>query len=101
MLQEYEVQLTFRQQWNDERLKFDDHEGKNINLNLKSPKHILGLITFSLTGKVPFVIVNDVNRFWIPDLFFSDEREGKIHNLIVPNSYLRIHPNGEVIFSMR
>lgn len=75
---EYEVQLTFRQQWNDDRLKYDDYE-----------------------GKVHFVIVNDVHRFWMPDLFFSDERQGNIHDLIVPNSFIRIFPNGDIMFSMR
>jgi hypothetical protein len=29
-LQEYSVQITFREQWNDERLKFDDLAGKYI-----------------------------------------------------------------------
>lgn len=27
-VQEYSVQLTFREQWTDERLKFDDIQGK-------------------------------------------------------------------------
>ena len=27
-LQEYSIQITFRQQWNDHRLKFDSREGK-------------------------------------------------------------------------
>lgn len=28
IMQEYSVQLTFREQWIDERLKFDDIQGK-------------------------------------------------------------------------
>lgn len=28
LLQEYSVQLTFREQWTDERLKFNDFGGK-------------------------------------------------------------------------
>ena len=31
-LQEFSVQLTYREQWNDERLKFTDLEGKTIFL---------------------------------------------------------------------
>lgn len=34
--QEYSVQLTFREQWTDERLKFDDIQGElNRNIALK------------------------------------------------------------------
>ena len=30
--QEFSVQLTYREQWNDERLKFTDLEGKGIRI---------------------------------------------------------------------
>lgn len=32
-LQEYSVQLTFREQWLDERLKFNDFNGKNLYIS--------------------------------------------------------------------
>lgn len=37
----------------------------------------------------------------MPDLFFSNEREGHFHNIIVPNVYVRIFPDGKVLYSIR
>ena len=39
-LQEYSIQITFRQQWNDHRLKFDSREGK-INYYSVNPIQLL------------------------------------------------------------
>nr|CAD7424623.1 unnamed protein product [Timema monikensis] len=49
---EYSVQLTFREQWLDERLKFND-----------------------FGGKIKYLTLTDANRVWMPDLFFSNEKE--------------------------
>lgn len=38
---------------------------------------------------------------WMPDLFFSNEKEGHFHNIIMPNVYIRIFPNGSVLYSIR
>lgn len=37
----------------------------------------------------------------MPDLFFSNEKEGHFHNIIMPNVYIRIFPNGSVLYSIR
>ncbi|KAL1122563.1 hypothetical protein AAG570_002893 [Ranatra chinensis] len=75
---EYSVQLTFREQWMDERLKFND-----------------------LGGKLKYLTLTESNRVWMPDLFFSNEKEGHFHNIIMPNVYIRIFPNGSVLYSIR
>ena len=31
LFQEFSVQITFREQWNDERLKFDDYKGRSYS----------------------------------------------------------------------
>lgn len=36
-----------------------------------------------------------------PDLFFSNEKEGHFHNIIMPNVLLRIYPDGKVLYSIR
>nr|CAD7194844.1 unnamed protein product [Timema douglasi] len=77
-LQEYSVQLTFREQWLDERLKFND-----------------------FGGKIKYLTLTDANRVWMPDLFFSNEKEGHFHNIIMPNVYIRIFPYGSVLYSIR
>lgn len=76
--QEYSVQLTFREQWLDERLKFDDFK-----------------------GKIKYLTLTEANRVWMPDLFFSNEKEGHFHNIIMPNVYIRIFPYGSVLYSIR
>ncbi|XP_076182504.1 glycine receptor alpha 1 isoform X1 [Ptiloglossa arizonensis] len=75
---EYSVQLTFREQWKDERLEFDD-----------------------LKGRLKYLTLTDASRVWMPDLFFSNEKEGHFHNIIMPNVYIRIFPNGSVLYSIR
>lgn len=75
---EYTVQVTFREQWRDERLQYDD-----------------------LGGQVRYLTLTEPDKLWKPDLFFSNEKEGHFHNIIMPNVLLRIHPNGDVLFSIR
>ncbi|RWS21063.1 glutamate-gated chloride channel-like protein [Leptotrombidium deliense] len=75
---EYSVQITFREQWRDERLQYDD-----------------------MNGKIPYLVLTDPNRIWKPDLFFSNEKEGHFHDIIMPNVLLRIYPTGEVLYSIR
>ncbi|XP_032665167.1 glutamate-gated chloride channel isoform X4 [Odontomachus brunneus] len=75
---EYSVQLTFREQWLDERLRFND-----------------------FGGRLKYLTLTEANRVWMPDLFFSNEKEGHFHNIIMPNVYIRIFPNGSVLYSIR
>ncbi|XP_043255883.1 glutamate-gated chloride channel isoform X4 [Colletes gigas] len=75
---EYSVQLTFREQWLDDRLQFND-----------------------LNGRLKYLTLTDASRVWMPDLFFSNEKEGHFHNIIMPNVYIRIYPNGSVLYSIR
>nr|UOV21283.1 glutamate-gated chloride channel, GluCl3 [Ixodes ricinus] len=74
----FKVQLTFRHQWADKRLAFDD-----------------------LGGQIRFLNVYDVSRLWIPDTFFVHEREGHFHRVIRPNFLVRIYPDGSVLYSVR
>ena len=76
--QEYSVQLTFREQWDDDRLQYNDNE-----------------------GSIKFLTLTEPGKIWKPDLFFSNEKEGHFHSIIMPNVLLRIHPNGEVLYSIR
>ncbi|KYN37748.1 Glutamate-gated chloride channel [Trachymyrmex septentrionalis] len=75
---EYSVQLTFREQWLDERLRFND-----------------------FGGKLKYLTLTEASRVWMPDLFFSNEKEGHFHNIIMPNVYIRIFPHGSVLYSIR
>jgi len=75
---EYSTIITFREEWLDERLKYND-----------------------FNGKLKYLTLTDHNKIWMPDLFFSNERDGHFHEIIVPNVYVRISPSGTVLFSIR
>ncbi|CAG0898491.1 unnamed protein product [Darwinula stevensoni] len=75
---EYSVQLTFREQWKDDRLTFND-----------------------MGGKIKYLTLTDPTKLWMPDLFFQNEKEGHLHNIILPNVFLRISPDGGVMYSIR
>ena len=77
-LQEYSVQITFRQQWNDNRLAFND-----------------------LKGRIKYLTMTDSKKVWMPDTFFRNEKNGQFHNIIQPNLYIRVFPNGDVLYSIR
>lgn len=72
------MQVTFREQWNDNRLQFDD-----------------------MNGQIRYLVLTDQMRIWKPDLFFRNEKEGHFHEILMPNVLLRIYPNGDVLYSIR
>jgi len=51
---EYSIQITFREQWHDDRLQYDD-----------------------MNGKIRFLTLTDPDKIWKPDLFFSNEKKGE------------------------
>ncbi|OQV15780.1 Glutamate-gated chloride channel [Hypsibius exemplaris] len=77
MKMEYTIQLTLRQEWNDDRLAFDD---RGVHEYLTAP---------------------DPEKIWTPDLFFQNEREGHAHSLMAPNVLLRLYRNGDIMKSSR
>ena len=56
---------------------------------------------WSMTGKIKYLTLTDQEKVWMPDLFFANEREGHFHDIIVPNVYIRIFPNGKILYSIR
>ncbi|KAJ6225911.1 hypothetical protein RDWZM_004456 [Blomia tropicalis] len=75
---EYACQITFRQNWNDNRLQFDNR-----------------------SGLIQYLVLTDPEKIWKPDLFFQNEKKGHFHMIIMPNVLLRIYPNGNVLYSIR
>lgn len=70
--------MTFREEWLDDRLTFD-----------------------SGAHNIQYLTLTEPDKIWKPDLFFRNEKEGHVHNIIMPNVLLRIHPNGKVLYSIR
>jgi len=81
---EYSVQITFRQTWNDDRLSYENR-----------------LTHGDMRAKIQYLTMTDAKKVWMPDTFFRNEKEGRFHNILVPNVYIRIFPNGNVLYSIR
>nr|XP_045612838.1 glutamate-gated chloride channel-like isoform X2 [Procambarus clarkii] len=75
---EYSIQITFREQWIDQRLTFDN-----------------------IGGRIQYLTLTETDMVWMPDLFFRNEKEGHFHKIILPNLYIRIYPDGGVLYSIR
>ncbi|XP_014666584.1 PREDICTED: glutamate-gated chloride channel-like isoform X2 [Priapulus caudatus] len=73
---EYSCQISFREQWQDNRLTYNDSYFKYVNLP-------------------------DPERIWRPDLFFSNEKQGHFHDIVMPNVLLRLYPDGRILYSVR
>lgn len=69
--------MYFRQEWNDSRLAYNGR------------------------GKVDFLSSHDATGLWTPDLFFVNEKSGHFHAITRPNQFLRIYPDGRLLYSQR
>ena len=72
------MQITFRQQWNDNRLAFND-----------------------MDGRIKYLTMTDSRKVWMPDTFFRNEKHGQFHRIIQPNLYIRVYPDGDILYSIR
>ncbi|VBB34701.1 unnamed protein product, partial [Acanthocheilonema viteae] len=85
---EYSAQFTFREEWHDGRLAY----GRLADENTQVP---------------PFLVLAaseqaDLTRqIWMPDTFFQNEKEARRHLIDKPNVLIRIHPDGQILYSVR
>lgn len=79
---EYKVDMLLRQSWHDPRLAWNHiPRFKNCTDNIVSP-------VFK-------------ERIWIPDLFFRNGKEGKVHKITNDNLFIRIQPDGIILYSQK
>ncbi|XP_013401391.1 glycine receptor subunit alpha-4-like [Lingula anatina] len=78
---DFSVNLYLRQMWNDPRLA----------LNASVHGHDAGI---TLSDKA-------LADLWVPDLFFSNEKQSWRHDITTPNVLLRIGQDGSVLYSQR
>ncbi|KAM4748288.1 gamma-aminobutyric acid receptor subunit alpha-6 isoform 2-T2 [Rhinophrynus dorsalis] len=76
-MEEYTMDVFFRQTWIDDRLKFD------------GPTEILRLNNLMLS------------KIWTPDTFFRNGKRSISHNMTTPNKLFRIMQNGTILYTMR
>ena len=74
------MDVFLRQQWYDSRLRFDN---KTSSITLLE----LGQST--------------IEKVWIPDTYFVNEKDADIHEVTVPNRLMHIFSNGTVKYSIR
>ncbi|KAI1289288.1 Glutamate-gated chloride channel [Halotydeus destructor] len=75
-----DLQITFRQQWQDPRLAFQSKASAD---------------------KIDYLSLTDRNVLWMPDLFFSNSHTEQTFELMKPNVLIRIYPDGSILFSQR
>ncbi|CAB1447460.1 unnamed protein product [Pleuronectes platessa] len=76
-LEEYTMDVFFRQTWVDRRLRYE------------GPIEILRLNNLM------------VNNVWTPDTFFRNGKRSVAHNMTAPNKLFRIMKNGTILYTMR
>ncbi|CAI4223448.1 unnamed protein product [Auanema sp. JU1783] len=81
---EYSVQLTFRESWRDIRLQYEKNEYGNMKDNVPD-----------------FLILTAGQQIWMPDSFFQNEKQAYKHMIDKPNVLIRVHKNGEILYSVR
>lgn len=71
--------LILEERWNDPRLNFESH---NYDLKYIQTR-------------------SNMEDLWQPDIFFSNEKQAYVHDVTVPNMFIRIMRNGDIIYSMK
>jgi gamma-aminobutyric acid receptor subunit alpha len=79
MQMEYSIDIEFRQMWIDPRLVF----------NASDP---------DIPVYIPY---HSIEKFWLPDIYFPNEKSGSMHVITLPNKSIRIYPNGTVRYLSR
>ncbi|XP_042897760.1 gamma-aminobutyric acid receptor subunit alpha-6-like isoform X2 [Parasteatoda tepidariorum] len=73
----YSMDCYFRQTWYDSRLRFTAAQ-EELSLNWKF-----------------------LQKVWIPDTFFFNGKNSYLHKVTVPNKFIRLRPDGQLLYSMR
>ena len=55
----------------------------------------------SFPDKIRYLTMTDATKVWMPDTFFRNEKIGRFHNILQANLYVRVFPNGDVLYSIR
>ena len=72
------MDLYFRQLWTDQRLQFPGDVVDELSLNSEM-----------------------VDKLWVPDTYFVNEKSAKFHDVIYKNTLIRIRQNGDILYSTR
>ncbi|GFS19882.1 glycine receptor subunit alpha-2 [Elysia marginata] len=76
---DFTVNLFVTQTWHDYRLEFHD---------------LIDATYLELDSKL-------IKSFWVPDLYFVNEKSSNVHDVTVPNTLLHLYMDGTVVYKMR
>ncbi|XP_054754594.1 gamma-aminobutyric acid receptor subunit alpha-2-like [Lytechinus pictus] len=75
---EFQIDMFFRQRWNDPRLKFNVTTFDELRLNTVM-----------------------LDTIWYPDTYFYNGKEAIKHSVTTPNRMFRISPEGNILYTSR
>jgi len=76
---DYRLNVFLRMRWNDPRLRYE------------------GLFDEDSLVVHPSIL----KRFWLPDLFFANEKKANFHKVTQDNKLVRVYKNGDIYVSIR
>ena len=81
ILQDFTLTIYLRQYWKDHRLSF---------------KHILGedIKVMPVDGRI-------TDKLWLPDTYFTNDKDSYLQDITVKNRMVRIMKDGTVVFGLR
>ena len=74
---DYTLTLYLNQYWRDDRLAFGNRSEE-----------------ITLTGEI-------IDRFWLPDTFFPNDKSAYLHDVTEKNKMIRLNGQGEILYGMR
>jgi gamma-aminobutyric acid receptor subunit beta len=74
---DYTLTLYLNQYWRDDRLIFGNRTEE-----------------MTLTGEI-------IDRFWLPDTFFPNDKSAYLHDVTEKNKMIRLNGQGEILYGMR
>jgi len=77
--QEFSIDIDFRQTWSDSKLRFNSSE-------TDMPVYIPDCV---------------IDKFWLPDVYFPNEKDPRTPSNTAPNRSFRVYPNGTVRYVTR
>ena len=69
--------------------------------HLPSPIPYDDRLTFTNTSRPLIISPQLISKMWTPDVYFPTEKRASLHDITVPNTLMRVYPDGHVIYSMR
>ena len=61
----------------------------------------VSIFVFCYLGRIKYLTMTDSRKVWMPDTFFRNEKHGQFHRIIQPNLYIRVFPEGDILYSIR